>query len=408
MNELQKEHKLVRWPRLLLGVLTLLFAGVIYAWSILKAPLAAEFGWSAAQLALNFTLTMCFFGLGGLVSGLLTPKTSPKLRMLVAGLLVGAGFVIVSRMDGSSLLPLYLAYGVMAGTGIGIIYNTVIAVTNAWFPDRKGVSSGSLMMGFGFSTLLLGNLASRLISQPDLGWRSTYLLLGVAIFVVAMLCMLLIKLPPAGTVFPAAKKLSKKVDTFQGLELSAGQMLRRASFWKLFVFFTLLAAVGNTAISFAKDYCLSVGAAETLAVTVVGILSVSNGVGRIFSGIWFDNFSLRSTQILASSMAILAPTAAFVAAWSGSLWLGIVGICLCGFAYGFSPTLSAAYSIAFYGSKHFALNLSLMNLILIPASFFATLAGQLVTQTGAYLWPFGILIGLSVLGLAVNLSVKKP
>ena len=55
------ETKLVRWPRLLFAAIAMLFAGVIYAWSVLKAPLAAEFGWEAPQLALNFTLTLCFF-----------------------------------------------------------------------------------------------------------------------------------------------------------------------------------------------------------------------------------------------------------------------------------------------------------------------------------------------------------
>ena len=48
----------IRWLYLVVGVIALLFAGILYAWSILKAPLAAEFGWSAADLALNFTLTM--------------------------------------------------------------------------------------------------------------------------------------------------------------------------------------------------------------------------------------------------------------------------------------------------------------------------------------------------------------
>ena len=35
----------VRWIYLAVGVFTMLFSGVLYAWSILKAPLAAEFGW---------------------------------------------------------------------------------------------------------------------------------------------------------------------------------------------------------------------------------------------------------------------------------------------------------------------------------------------------------------------------
>ena len=48
----------IRWLYLVVGVIALLFAGILYAWSILKAPLAAAFGWSAASLALDFTLTM--------------------------------------------------------------------------------------------------------------------------------------------------------------------------------------------------------------------------------------------------------------------------------------------------------------------------------------------------------------
>ena len=58
----KKKHDLsVRWLYLLIGVVAMLFAGVLYAWSILKAPLAAEFGWGTSELALNFTLAMSFF-----------------------------------------------------------------------------------------------------------------------------------------------------------------------------------------------------------------------------------------------------------------------------------------------------------------------------------------------------------
>ena len=49
---------------LIVGVLAMLFSGVLYAWSILKAPFKDVFGWSDSSLALNFTMTMCFFCLG--------------------------------------------------------------------------------------------------------------------------------------------------------------------------------------------------------------------------------------------------------------------------------------------------------------------------------------------------------
>ena len=61
-----RDKLLVRWFYLAVGVVAMLFAGVLYAWSILKSPLAASFGWGASQLALNFTLAMSFFCIGGL------------------------------------------------------------------------------------------------------------------------------------------------------------------------------------------------------------------------------------------------------------------------------------------------------------------------------------------------------
>lgn len=51
----------IRWFYMIIGVIAMLFAGVLYAWSILKAPLASEFGWGTSELALNFTIAMTFF-----------------------------------------------------------------------------------------------------------------------------------------------------------------------------------------------------------------------------------------------------------------------------------------------------------------------------------------------------------
>ena len=54
-----------RWGILAVGVFAMLFAGILYAWSILKTPFAAELGYDTSVLALCFTLAMCFFCLGG-------------------------------------------------------------------------------------------------------------------------------------------------------------------------------------------------------------------------------------------------------------------------------------------------------------------------------------------------------
>lgn len=386
-----------RWGRLAFACITLLMAGVIYAWSILKAPLAQEFGWSMKQTQFCFTLTLCFFCLGGLVSGLLSQKLSSRIRMLAAAFLIICGFTIAGTLKGNIWL-MYLAYGVMAGGGIGIVYNVVISATNAWFPDKKGLASGAMMMSFGFSALILGKVSDALFAMPGVGWRNVYLLLGSIIGCVIMLAAFLIKAP----------ETKKKADGQKSeSDVETREMIRRISFWKLFVFFTLLAAVGSAAIGFGKDFFIETGLSETSAVTVAGLLSIFNGLGRLVSGYMFDKLGLRKTQYITSVVAIAAPVIALVALVANAPVVGVIGLISCAFLYGFSPTVSAAFVSAFYGPKSFALNFSVLNLVLIPASFASTLAGALVEASGGYVTTFIMLSIMSAIGLIVNLSIKK-
>ena len=71
--------QLNRWVYAIVGVIVLLFAGLVYAWSVLSTPIAAEFtGWTKAQLSLTFTLVMILFCIGSLLCGLLAGKLSAK------------------------------------------------------------------------------------------------------------------------------------------------------------------------------------------------------------------------------------------------------------------------------------------------------------------------------------------
>ena len=389
-----------RWLRLILGCVTLLMAGVIYAWSNLRVPLKETFSqWTEAQMQLCFTLTLCFFCLGGMLSGLIAKRVSMRARMLAAAVLVAGGFILVAGLQGS-ILQLYIGYGLMAGTGIGIVYNVVIAATNAWFPDRKGIASGALMMAFGFSALLFGKLGGALFPESAMGWRGTFRFFGILIGAVLAIAAFLVKVPEKPT-----QKAAAKAET--GEEIDTARMIRRPSFWKLFVFFTLLAAVGSTAIGFGKNFFLSVGLADGTAATIAALLSIFNGLGRLCSGALYDQAGARKTQMITSAIAIGAPALCLIAVLGTIPFVGIIGLSLCVFSYGFSPTVSAALTAGFYGNKNFGLNLAVLNLDLIPASFVSTLAGGLYQASGAYVSTFIVLTCMSVVGLIVNFTIKK-
>jgi OFA family oxalate/formate antiporter-like MFS transporter len=387
----------------------MLVGGIIYAWSILKAPLGEDFGWTAPQLALNFTLMMCFFCFGGIVSGIITRRFSPKLTLTLAAAISCTGFILASRLSGA-IGMLYLSYGVFCGLGIGMAYNAVIATTGAWFPDKKGLCSGILMMGYGASALVLGNVAGAMINAPALGWRKAYLILGIVTGVVLLLTALVMRFPPEGTALPLPKRKaeSSSVENFAMRDYTTGEMVKRISFWLFFPFAVTVAAVGNTVISFARDLALSVGASVSLATTLVGVLSVCNGLGRILCGVIFDNTGRRTTMLFVSAIAILAPIVVLIAVLTDSVVVSIIGLCLVGVAYGCGPTISSAFVSTFYGTKFFAMNFSIANIMLVPASFTATLASTLLASTGSYVAPFVMLVGLSLVGLVLNLNIKRP
>lgn len=397
-----------RWFVLAIGVITMLFAGIIYAWSILKVPFAEELGFNADSLALNFTLTMSFFCLGGLASSWLVKKIGTKLSIAISGALAGVGFVLTSFVEAGQVFMLYVTYAFMAGLGIGMAYILIISTVNSWFPDKKGLSSGALMMGFGASSLILGNLAEMLF-KSQAGWRTTFIILGVALSAVICISALFIKRPDESIVFPAAKAPKGKArESFEIKEYSPSEMIRRFTFWRAFLCLICITAVGSSVISFARDLVLSVGAGAALATTMVGVLAVCNGLGRIITGAVFDAMGRRFTMIAANILTIVSAGVTLLAVSVGSLPLCIVGLCLTGMSYGTSPTVASAFTSAFYGTKHFAANLSLMNFNLMVASFVATACSTLYTSTGGYTVPFMLLLSLSVIALGLNLTIRKP
>ena len=401
-----KNNLKIRWLYLVLGVVSMLFAGIIYGWSILKAPFGHY--WNASQLALNFTITMTCFCLGGFLGAKLSKKFGIFISITISGLLSAAGFLLASRLDGSKIILLYLTYGVLAGLGIGIAYNAVISTVNAWFPDKKGLCSGCLMMGFGASSLIIGNWVSQNMSK--VGWQTAYVQLGCALGAVLLITALILKRPDENTVLPAAKiKKSAREEAFESKDYASSQMLRRPSFWMAFACLGLLGAVGSSVISFAKDLALFVKAPESLAVTLVGVLSVCNGLGRIFTGALFDAKGRRFTMLASNIITICAAGVTLIAVMLGSLPLCIVGLCLVGMSYGSCPTVSSAFVSTFYGTKVFPTNFSLMNFNLIGSSLMATACSKLIGMGNAgYMAPFVLLLSLSVIALVLNLLIKKP
>ena len=163
-----------------------------------------------------------------------------------------------------------------------------------------------------------------------------------------------------------------------------------------------------SAFPFLLQLAARLYAPEALAVSLVGVLSVCNGIGRILTGAIFDIIGRRKTMLLANILTILAAGVTLLAVWVGSLSLCIAGLCLTGMSYGACPTITAAFTSSFFGMKHFPNNMAIMTFTVMVGSFVATASNKVLEITGGYPTTFVMLLLLTFVALVMNLFVRKP
>lgn len=382
----------------LAGFFGMFFLGILYAWSIIKVPISQQFSWTPKQMALVYSLSMCFFCAGSIFCAIVRKKLAPRQLLLIAAVLCLLGFGSTALQQGSYVL-LCAGYGAAFGAGVGIAYNTLITVVTGWFPEKRGTVSGLLMMGFGFSTLILGRgLAAAF--KSGMGWHKPLLTVAVVLFLVLVACALVLKRPN-----PPKKAGAANVES-EGYTFK--ETMKRPSYWIFYLYGLAGTAIGSTVIGFARDLALNLGAEEAMAATLVGLLSIFNGGGRILCGFGYDKLGRRMTMFIATIITMLTPILMIFALQHGILALGVISLCLTGIAYGSVPTITSVFVLDVYGQKDFALNYSIANTKLLISSFAATIAGSLYESTGSFIAPFYMLTGLSVLTLILFFMLKKP
>ena len=401
--------KMNRWAYAVIGVVTLLFAGLIYAWSVMSKSIAASRpDWTATQVSLTFTIVMALFCTGGLIAGLLSKKINPKLYIIASGVFFAAGFFIAS-LTGDSPALLYIGFGVICGLGAGFAYNTVLSTMSQWFPDKQGLISGILLMGFGLSSFIIGKVYAAVTpSDGSDQWKMTFRILGIVVLVVMLVCFNFFVKPSEDYKVPGAA--AKKVVKESALDIPPTEMVKKPTFWLYYIWAILLSAAGLVLVSQASGIATQVGpnVSDGNIATVVGLISILNGFGRVIFGAIYDKKGYRMAMVLDMIVVIIAALILILALTTGNFLFIVIGFLIGGLAYGgVMPTNSAIIS-DFFGRTNYPVNYSLVNTNLIIASFASTIAGKLYDASQSYMAPIMMMIGVTVVGFIVSLGIRRP
>jgi MFS transporter, OFA family, oxalate/formate antiporter len=391
-----------RWLYLAVGTVVLLFEGLIYAWSLFRTPFSEIYtGWTVSQLSMTFTISICCFCIGGFIGGQLSKKLNVKIRFLITAVCLFIGFFGVSMLNAAdpsgSLVKLYIFYGVFGGGGVGIGYNAVISTITKWFPDKVGLASGIMLMGFGLGSLLLGSIVTSLVGS--MGLFPTFKLLAIAITVVLVVAAVVIKAPeaPAAPAKDEAAEAPKEESNM--VDYTAGEMLKTSRFWIFFFWAIFLNSAGLMVINSAANISVAYGGSAILGM----IVSLFNGAGRIVAGNNFDKFKRKTSTLINLGFMLIAGILLVIAGKCNSLVLVTVGLIFVGLAYGGTPTITSAYTSLSFGPKNFTTNFSITNFSLLPAAIAGPMISSKLLESagGAYDSNFIAIIVFSVISIVL-------
>ena len=404
--------KLPRSAYLALGFVMNLTLGTVYSWSVISTTLTSATGpyrYGTFEANIPFAVALAMFSIGMVFSGRLVDRHGPRKVAMVGAVLVGSGYML-SSLFSSTPWPLYAltaTFGGIAGLGIGFAYNPPIATAVRWFPVRKGLASGIVVMGFGLSPLLTATVVSWWLI-PAFTLTTTLLLLGAVYLVVLLVCASLLRFPEPGweppekIVIGAGKRTWKPV-----AELTTRQTIRSPSFWAAWVLYALGTAGGFMAIGNAGKIASEIGHVPTALLTVpVIILAIFNSAGRPLFGRVADILTPKRAllimyTVLLAGMGVLSVANSDVTVYAG--------IALTGLVFGGFLAVMPALSTLFFGAKNQAANYGVLftgyGLGAIVALFVGAFVGA---ETGSYLDAFYLSAFLAVLGIVLSLSVRPP
>lgn len=408
-SEVFIHFKKVRWLLLLYGFILMFSISIVYAWSVFNAPIANEFtSWSVTELSLAFTIFLITYSIMGIVSGIIIRLNKGRvwINLLISSIALFLSFFISSKAN--NLIALYIGFGVLGGIGVVFAYNSVLTIATKWFADIVGVITGTLLMGYGLGSFVIGKIYSWLLNSFD--WRTFFLAFGIALAIISFVGIFILKEPPMDYRTPKLRK--PKIDKYiiEPIECTPAQMIKRPSFWLLFGMgvFLMMASMGIT--NSARNIVPSVDGSLPLTeiASIVGLISIFNALGRIFTGFLNDWLGLRFNILISDTSVFIATFLIGIAIIIGNLPFLIVTFILFGFSAGMSAPDGAVVTRKFFGEKNYQINLQVVLASGILNAFGAMIMGGLFDLFGNYYIPVFILSGLAFLGFMCAFFLRKP
>ena len=268
-----------RWLIALSAIGIHICIGSVYAWSVLTKPIMQAMGFTLKETTWTFSIAILFLGLSAGFLGDYVETDGPRKSGLTSTCFFGLGmFGTALALHLNSLPLLYLFYGVIGGIGLGTGYITPVSTLVKWFPNNRGFATGLAIMGFGFASLIAGPLMQILVAKY--GLVQNFIILGCVYMVIMAASALYLEPPKASNGGPSGINVKSILPDTQFTAKEARKTWQFYALWWIF-FTNITCGIGLLAVAspMAQEV---VKMTPMAAASMVGIIGLINGLGRIF------------------------------------------------------------------------------------------------------------------------------
>ncbi len=405
--------------------------GQAYAFSVFNLPMTKLIGitksapddWKLTDLGWIFSIAIVFLGVSAAVFGRWVEEGGPRRAMVAAALCFSGGFLISAfGVSIHQLWLVYLGYGVLGGTGLGIGYISPVSTLMKWFPDRPGMATGMAIMGFGGGAMIAAPLSVWLMSifstPTHVGVAETFVVMGLIYACFMLVGATIVRVPapgwkPEGFV-PAAQP--KKLVTTR--DVYVYQALRTPQFWLIWIVLCMNVTAGIGVLGQASAMSQEMFPGRVTAAAAggfVGLLSIFNMGGRFAWASLSDYIGRKNTYFVFFILGIILYSLVPYFGGAGNLPLFILCFLIIISMYGGGFATVPAYLKDMFGTRYVGAIHGLLLTAWAAAGVFGPVLVNYIRQyqidTGvpkaqAYNVTMYIMAGLLVVGFVANFLIK--
>jgi MFS transporter, OFA family, oxalate/formate antiporter len=402
-----------RWIILIASCFINLCIGSMYAWSVFAAPMAKYLSQvtgatlTAGTLAIVFTVTNSVGPITMITGGRINDTFGPKKVIFFGGLLFGGGMILSGFA--TSLNMLVVAYGIITGLGIGMVYGCTISNSIKFFPDKRGFVGGITTACYGFSSVIVPPVANVLTN--NFGVTSAFKIIGAIFLIIVCVCSFFIDKCPAGFIPEGWTPPTSNGNNLNQNDKDWKGMLTSPTFYPMILVLLCGAFYGLMCSALASPIAQGmIGMSVAAATTVVSILALFNTAGRIIAGYVSDKIGRINTLAGAFVLAVFGLTCLYFSG-QGDVTKFYIGIISVGVSFGAFMGVFPGFTADQFGTKHNSVNYGIMFIGFAVSGYFGpTVMKNVFAADHSYQRAFLYAAILCVIGFALTFvyrSVKK-